>query len=209
MQKKWFMSLALALAVMLPMAASALTINDVATSPPYTQAEVWASGQGAAYNGSGTFQDYIGRAFATDSITINFNPFSFSILTNNQPGGRVVNGTNFGVADLAINFDSSTANYDAATLAHFPGAISRFELGVDMQAYAAGTPGVAGNGVAWLANNITWQTSYSFTNPLPGLSYGGSYKPSNAPAGAKQEPVEVFIDRQANRYPSRKHGLVG
>lgn len=201
MPKKWILSLALALALMLPLAASAYTINDVTTNPPYTQAEGWRSGQvvGGNYNGTGIFQDFIGRPFATDSITFNFNPFSFTILTNNQPGGRVYANTNFGVADLAINYSSGNAGYDAYTLQHFPSAVSPFELGVDMQAYAAGTPGQAGNGVAWLANVRTWETSFSYTNPHPGLNYGGAYKSSTEPAAAKLQPVEVFM-ADADRY---------
>ncbi|HAY22803.1 MAG TPA: hypothetical protein DCY27_11720, partial [Desulfobacterales bacterium] len=89
MRKKCLVFLSLALLVMMPAAASALTINDVASNPPYTDAEVWVSGQtvGGGYAGTGVFRDIIGKQFSTDSITINYNPFSITILTNNKPGG--------------------------------------------------------------------------------------------------------------------------
>jgi hypothetical protein len=194
--KKWFFILSLVTVLMLPVVAAAtITVNDVTSNPPYTQAEVWRTGQvvNGSYAGTGIFQDYIGRQFATDSITFNFNPFSFTILTNNQPGGFVINGKNWGIADLAINFNSNTASYDGYTLIHFPGAVSLFELGVNMQAYGTGTPGRSGSGTAILEQVSVWSTSFAQSNPVAGINYGGAYKSSAAAAGTEVAPVEVKI----------------
>ncbi len=121
MSKKWFLSLSLALAIMLPMAGSAFTVNDVVSISPYTQAEVWVSGQqvGNGYAGSGTFQDSVGYSFATDKMVINLNPFTIEIFTNNRPGGWVISGKNWGVADIAINADAAKASYNGYTQQHF------------------------------------------------------------------------------------------
>jgi len=193
MARKLLSIFGLALVLLLPVAASAYTINDVVSGPPYTDAELWSSGQavGGGYAGSGTFQDAIGNQFATDSITITFNPFTIVILTNNQPGGWNLAGKNWGVADFALNATPATASYDAYTLGHFLGAVSPFELGIDMQAYAAGTPGQGGNGIATLANVYVWATSFSNANPIAGLTYGGAYKSNFAAPGLEVAPVEV------------------
>jgi len=169
------------------------------TVPGYTAAEAWISGQapGNNYSGTGNFYDVIGNRFATDKMTIssaNVSPFRIQIWTNNQPGGWTVNGNNSGVADIAIDtWLPNLASYDAYTLQHFPGAQSRFDYGINMQAYAAGTPGQAGGGV----NNVSvgpvtaWATSFSNANPTGGVVYGGAYKGDAAPEASKQTPVET------------------
>ncbi len=192
MRKKCLVFLSLALLVMMPAAASALTINDVASNPPYTDAEVWVSGQtvGGGYAGTGVFRDIIGKQFSTDSITINYNPFSITILTNNKPGGWNIAGKNWGVADLAINAASATAAYDSVTQAHFSGAVSPFELGINMQAYAQNDQS-AGN--VFLAYVYQWDTSFAQANPIPKVNFGGAYKSSSDAAGTEISPVEVLM----------------
>lgn len=169
------------------------------TVPGYTAVETWRSGQipGNNYNGTSNFYDVIGNRFATDKMTITGSfavPFVVQIWTNNQPGGWNVSGNNFGVADIAIDtWLPNLANYDAYTLQHFPSAQSRFDYGINMQAYAAGTPRQAGGGVAnvSLGPVTVWETSFANVNPLGGLVYGGAYKGDVAPAGSEQAPVEV------------------
>jgi hypothetical protein len=101
-------------------------------------------------------------------------------------------GKNWGIADLAINYSSGTASFDLYTQASFPGAVSRFELGINLQDYYLnGTPGQGGQGVAYLANVFTWESSFANSDPVPNVSYGGAYKSSSAPAGSQISPVEV------------------
>lgn len=161
-------------------------VMDLETVPGYTPVEKWTSGQtpGNGYQGSDTFVDVIGNRFATEKMTISYAsviPFTIQIWTNNQPGGWVINGQNFGVADIAINAQMAMAAYDDYTLQHFPGAESIFEYGLDMQAYLQGTPGQAGEGDAYLGTVSTWGTSFSQVNPLSGFVYGGSYGSGTAP----------------------------
>ena len=168
------------------------------TVPGYTAVEVWASGQapGNNYAGTGVFYDVIGNRFATDKMTVapaQVAPFTVQIWTNNQPGGWNIGGKNWGVADIAINADPNTAAYDPYTLLHFPGALSRFEWGINMQAYAAGTPGQPGGGVknTFIAFVSQWESSFTNANPTAGLRYGGAYKAAAAPAGSELAPVET------------------
>ncbi len=91
------------------------------TVPGYTAVEAWASGQvpGNNYAGTGVFYDVIGNRFATDKMTVSapgVAPFTIQIWTNNQPGGWLVGGKNWGVADIAINASLGTAAYDGYTL---------------------------------------------------------------------------------------------
>ncbi len=119
-----------------------------------------------------------------------FYPFTIDIYTNNQPGGHMVGNINWGVADIALDVNPNIqASYSSYTLANFPGMVSRFELGIDMQSYANNVQGGAAN----LLNVTGWDTSFDFVNPVGGLFYGGAYKQSNQPAGAQQAPVETFI----------------
>lgn len=169
------------------------------TVPGYTAVESWVGGQvpGNNYNGTGNFYDVIGNRFATDQMTITGTfivPFIIQIWTNNQPGGWNVGGNNFGVADIAIDtWLPNLVGYDAYTQLHFPGAQSRFDYGINMQAYAAGTPGQAGGGI----NNVSlgpvsvWETSFANVNPIGSLIYGGAFKGDADPAGSEQAPVEV------------------
>lgn len=164
------------------------------TVPGYVPVEVWASGQpvGGGYAGSGNFYDVIGNRFATDKISIspaNMGPLTIQIWTNNQPGGWNVGGQNWGVADIAINATAAMAVYDAYTLSHFPNAVSRFEYGINMQAYASGTPGQPGGGIGNVfAGPVTkWQTSFANVNPVGGMRYGGAYLLD----GNELAPVEV------------------
>jgi hypothetical protein len=177
------------------------------TVPGYTAAEAWRTGQvpGNGYTGTGNFYDVIGNEFATDKMTITgalVSPFVIQIWTNNQPGGWNIGGTNWGVADIAINTSlPNQASYDAYTLQHFPGATSRYDYGLNMQAYAAGTPGQAGGGVnnVFLGPVTTWATSFANANPVGALVYGGAYKGDVAPVASKQAPVETnMIDYKAD-----------
>ncbi|MGQ9920853.1 MAG: PEP-CTERM sorting domain-containing protein, partial [Desulfobacca sp.] len=167
------------------------------TVPGYTAVEMWLSGQtpGNNYAGSNKFYDVIGNRFATDKISISASPSTFviQIWTNNQPGGWTVSNKNWGVADLAINATAGTAAYDGYTISHFPNAVSRFEWGINMQAYAAGTPGQPGGGTnnVFLADVRKWETSFTHANPVAGLRYGGAYKADAAPAGSELAPVET------------------
>lgn len=168
------------------------------TVPGYTEVETWASGQlpGNNYAGTGKFYDVIGNRFATNQMTIaaaNVDPFTIQIWTNNQPGGWNIAGKNWGVADIAINANPGTAAYDLYTLSHFPGALSRFGQGINMQAYAAGIPGQPGGGVnnAFIATVSQWETSFKQANPIGGIIYGGAYKADSAPAGSELAPVET------------------
>jgi len=166
------------------------------TVPGYTAVEEWVSGQtpGNNYAGTGNFYDVIGNRFATDQMSIsppNVVPFTVQIWTNNQPGGWNIGGKNWGVADIAINASVATAAYDSYTLSHFPGAVSRFEWGINMQAYAAGTPGQPGSGNVFWATVSQWETSFKHANPTAGLRYGGAYKADAAPAGSELSPVET------------------
>jgi len=122
-------------------------------------------------------------------------PITIQIWTNNQPGGWNVLNQNCGVADIAYNYKPATAAYDNYTLQHFPGAVSRFERGINMQAYAAGTPGQNGGGVnnVFIAQVNTWSTSFAAANPVAGATYGGAYKLDSAPAGSEQAPVETVM----------------
>lgn len=161
-------------------------VTDLESVPGYTPVEKWISGQtpGNGYQGSNTFVDVIGNRFATDKMTISYAdevPFTIQIWTNNQPGGWVVGGKNFGVADIAINAGMGTAAYDAYTLQHFPGAESPFEYGINIQAYANGTPGQPGQGEAYLGPVSEWGTSFSQVNPSRGFIYGGAYGSGTAP----------------------------
>jgi hypothetical protein len=173
-------------------------ILDLGTVPGYTPVEVWASGQtlGNGYQGSNTFVDVIGNPFSTDRMTISnasVSPFTIQIWTNNQPGGWVVDNQNLGVADIAINSTPVTASYDADTLIHFPGAVSDFNEGIDMQAYLSGTPGQAGAGVAYLGTVSEWGTSFSQVNPLSGFNYGGAYGSGTAPVETRMLNYNVHF----------------
>jgi hypothetical protein len=204
---KKIITLALALILLLGLGVSgamARTIIDIGPSypgepsqptvPGYTPVEVWNTGQipGNGYNGSGNYYDVIGNRFATDKMTISnafVVPFTVQIWTNNQPGGWNVGGKNWGVADIAIDtWLPNLASYDNYTLQHFPGATSRYDYGLNMQAYAAGTPGQAGGGVnnVFLGPVSTWATSFANANPVGGLVYGGAYQ-----IASRQAPVET------------------
>ena len=192
MRKKILVTLlALSALVLWVSSALAFTINDVQGVGVWTDVEKWKSGQpnpGAV--GTGVFQDVLGNQFSTDQIVVSFNPFfTIDIFTNNAPGGHVVGGVNWGVADIAINVTPAVAQYSGYTLTNFPGAVSRFELGIDMQNYFNNNNG----GTATLFNVRGWNTSFDWVNPVAGLWYGGAYKASNQPAGAQQAPVETFI----------------
>lgn len=207
MKKKILFTVILLVATMAATGAMARTVIDIGPSypndpsqptvPGYTAVESWAGGQvpGNNYNGSGNFYDVIGNRFATDKMTITnafVVPFVVQIWTNNQPGGWNVGVNNFGVADIAIDtWLPNLVSYDAYTQLHFPGAQSRFDYGINMQAYAAGTPGQPGGGVASLGPVTVWETSFANANPVGGLIYGGAYKGDVAPAGSEQAPVEV------------------
>jgi hypothetical protein len=184
------------------------------TVPGYTAVETWRSGQipGNNYNGTSNFYDVIGNRFATDKMTISaagVGPTVIQIWTNNQPGGWNVAGKNFGVADIAVDtWRPNLANYDAYTQQHFPGAQSRFDYGINMQAYAAGTPGQAGGGNAFLAMVTVWETSFANVNPLGGLVYGGAYKADVAPAGSEQAPVEVRMVDYTTQFVGNMNWVV-
>jgi hypothetical protein len=170
------------------------TFNDVTSTPPYTQAEEWASGQGAGYFGSGTYVDIIGNRFATQKIQISVSPYTIQIWTNNQPGGWTISGETFGIADIALDQSTGTASYQAYTTNHFGAITSPYEMGIDMSAYRAGTPGQGGSGQVTLMNVTTWKTSWDRVNPLGGgWTYGGAYKQSNQAAGTERQPAEVRI----------------
>ena len=195
MRKILLLTLSLSVLLCCSGAALAFTIDDTAPVP-YTELERWTSGKvvGGGYTGDGVFQDVLAanNEFATDSIKVNFNPFTIQIWTNNQPGGYVVSGTNFGVADLAINAGPATAAYDGTTIGHFGAISSPFELGIDMQAYAAGTPGQGGAGNAPLVNVGMWTTSFAIVNPTAGFQYGGGYRPAGAVTPGIS-PVEILL----------------
>lgn len=207
MKKTLLISLALMLLASGAWAGTAIDIGpsypgetSQPTVPGYTAVEVWASGQtpGNNYAGTGVFYDVIGNRFATNKMTVspaNVSPFTVQIWTNNQPGGWLIGGKNWGVADIAINANAETAAYDAYTLQHFPNAVSRFEYGLNMQAYAAGTPGQAGGGErnAFLGPVTKWATSFTHANPVAGIRYGGAYKADSAPAGSELAPVETTM----------------
>ena len=113
-------------------------------------------------------------------MTISTNPYTIQIVTNNQPGGWVVGGVNWGVADIALNVTSGTANYDAYTTGQFaypsgPTITSPYELGINMQGYTGGPE--SGTATATLVNVLEWTTSFKNVN-TSGVSgtYGGGYK---------------------------------
>ena len=184
------------------------------TVPGYTAVESWASGQvpGNNYGGSSNFYDVIGNRFATDKMTISAagaGPTVIQIWTNNQPGGWNVAGKNFGVADIAVDtWRPNLASYDAYTLQHFPGAQSRFDYGINMQAYAAGTARQPGGGNAFLALVTVWETSFANVNPTGGLVYGGAYKGDVAPAGSEQAPVEVRMVDYTTQFVGNMNWVV-
>lgn len=169
---------------------------------PYTQVEAWISGQtpGNGYAGSGSFYDVIGNRFATDAMSVSAesgSPFTIKLWTNNQPGGWTIGNKNWGVADIAINADSTTAAYDDYTSKHFPNAVSRFDWGINMQAYASGKPRQAGSGTAYLAKVSKWETSFKHANPIGGLIYGGAYKANTSASGSELAPIETnMLDYQ-------------
>ena len=182
--------------------AAPILINDDPAVGPYTQSEQWVSGQevGGTYSGSGNFSgdghsDAIGDEFATRRIEITAN--TITIWTNNQPGGWTEFGRNWGIADIALNTNSSTAAYSQSTMSHFGNIQSPYETGIIMQDYLTGTSGTA---VAKLVGVSAWTTSWDEVNPYkdpanPGTNflYGGAYKGSQQTPTAARQPVETKI----------------
>ncbi|MDD3579839.1 MAG: hypothetical protein PHW74_02325 [Desulfobacca sp.] len=196
MKKNLALTLSLTLVLWSSAVALAYTIDDLSPAP-YTELERWTGGKavGGGYAGDSVFQDVLAanNEFATDQITIAFNPFTIQIWTNNKPGGWVVGSTNFGVADIAINAGPQVANYDAITKAHFGNIPSPFELGINMQTYALGVPGLAP-----LVQVGMWTTTFAINNPLgSGFQYGGAYRPAQFPPIGETSPVETLLSNAA------------
>ncbi len=176
--------------------------------------ETWRSGQspGSSYNGTSNVYDVIGDRFATDKMTIccRLGPIVIQIYTNNQPGGWNITGKNFGVADIAVDTGQpNLISYDAYTQQHFPAPSSRFDYGINMQAYAASTPGQAGNGNAFLGPVTVWETSFANVNPTGGLVYGGAYKSRCWPWRALNRPRWKISDARLYHHCCWQHELGG
>jgi len=204
-----FLAISLVLLTANAVLAGSILINDDPTIGSYTQGEQWSSGQtvGGTYFGSGNFTGYghsdaVGDQFATRKIEITTTPgfTTINIWTNNQPGGWRVpeNGANWGVADIALNLNSSTAGYTAYTTNHFGLIQSSYETAIIMQDYLTGTPGQSGSGVISLVQVGTWETSWDKVNPSGGLIYNGAYKGSEQPVDAKKQPAETKVQNYTN-----------
>jgi hypothetical protein len=164
---------------------------DLYPGQPYTQLQPWIGNGPIPFNGGNVFQDDLGRRWQTSRIAVTTGPnLVIDIFTNNRPGGYVAT-INWGVSDIAINNGAGKANYDAATVAAFPGAQSLYELGINMQAYATAPIG-NGNGAAILQAVDTWSTSFSESSGV-GTHYGGAYKKNTQPFGTQISPVEARI----------------
>jgi len=204
MNTKRTISIVLAISLVLLTAAAAraasVLINDNPAAGPYTQSEQWASGKSVAgtYFGSGNYagdghSDALGDEFATRQVQINTNPFTITIFTNNQPGGWNEYQRNWGVADIGLSLNSSTAAYSNYTTGHFGAIRSPYETGIIMQDYLTGSPGQSGSGTALLVQVGAWTTSWDEVNPTGGFIYGGAYKGSQQSANAKKQPAETKI----------------
>jgi len=185
--------------------AGTILLNDDPAVGSYTQGEQWHSGQtvGGTYFGSGNFAGYgtsdaIGNDFATRQIQITTNPFTLTIWTNNPPGGWTEYGNNWGVADIALNLNSSSAAYSTYTTNHFGAIQSSYETAIIMQDYLTGTRGQSGSGVVSLVQVGTWATSWDEVNPSGGLIYSGAYKGSQQPADSKSQPAETIVQNHTN-----------
>jgi hypothetical protein len=179
--------------------AGPIYINDDPALGPYTDLQQWTSVKPSPgpYLGNQVWHDVEGAEFSTQSVNIATNPYSIQIVTNNQPGGWVVAGINWGVADIALDVSSATTRYDAYTTNHFAysgiNISSPFELAIDMQGYMTGSPGQAGQANAFLVNVDQWTTTFNIVNQS-GVAgnYGGGWKASTAPNSANVQPVEAI-----------------
>jgi hypothetical protein len=170
-----------------------VVIDDV-TPGVLTDAEVWNFG---AVAGTGVAQDVIGASFATRSVTVDpLGNLTVTFVTQNQPGGWVIGGQNWRVADFGLNVSSATVPYDVNTtnnLVNRTYAQSPFELAIKMTPYGTWTQGQAGQALSSLVAVGAWSTSYNeinFVTPMNG-QFGGGYRPS-ASVGAFTVPAETI-----------------
>ena len=110
------------------------------------------------------YKDVVGvSGFDTKKWSLTSIPLPSDTYTNYQPGGI----GSWGVADSAINATSASTNYNTYTTGYFGSISSKFEYGIDMQAYYRKDQ--SANNVT-LKNVATWATTFSFVNP-PGWIY--------------------------------------
>ena len=115
-------------------------------------------------------------------MVINLNPFTIDTYTNYQPGG--IGSWGWRIAPSMQHLPRQNRN--TYTTGYFGSISSKFEYGIDMQAYYRKDQ--SANNVT-LKNVTTWATTFSFVNPQDGYTYGGGYRSSTS-SGSPTYPVE-------------------